>query len=127
MAKLDTRKRAEWQKRFARFEASGLTVAEFCRNEKIGTHAFYYWDKRLGGRSNARRRSAAGQCAGKPGGAVRLDKEGPSPMVHFTWGSKVQISIPADCIDAIRCVLEHATHELDEPVSAFRQVVVTEG
>ena len=127
MAKLDTRKRAEWQKRLARFEASGLTVAQFCRNEQIGTHAFYYWDKRLGERSSARRGSAAGQRAGKPGGVERLDKEGSPPTVHFTWGSQLQLSIPADCVDTIRCVLEHATRELDEPVGAFRQVVVREG
>lgn len=127
MAKLDSQKRAEWQKRLARFEASGLSVAQFCRNEKIATHAFYYWDKRLGERSNAGRGSAAVQRAGKPGGVQRLNWEGSPPMVHFTWGSKFQLSIPADCVEAIRCVLEHATQELDEPVGAFRQVVVTEG
>lgn len=120
MSKLDTRKRAEWQERLARFQASGLTVAQFCRNEKIGTHTFYYWDKRLGGRSRAR-------AAGKSHGVARDRHEVAPPMVHFMWGSKVQISIPADCVDVIRCVLDHASRDLGEPASAFRQVVVAEG
>ncbi len=127
MSKLDTRKRAEWEARLARFAASELSVAQFCRNEKIGTHRFYYWDKRLGGRSTARRRSSAGQRAGKPRGVARVDSAESPLMVHIRWGSKVQISIPANCVDAIRCVLEHATGQLDEPGGAFRQVVVTEG
>ena len=124
MARLDTRKRAEWQERLDRFQASGLSVAQFCQNEKSATHAFYYWGKRLRVRANAQ---AAGQGSGKLYGAAREGSQVSPPMVHVTWGSKVQISIPADCVHAIRCVLEHATHELREPGSAFRQVVVTEG
>ena len=49
-------------------------------------------------------------------------------MIHFSWGSKVRVSIPANCLDAIRCVLQHATSEVQhEPGGAFRQVVVREG
>lgn len=127
MAKLDLRKRAEWQERLARFEVSGLTVAQFCRNEGIGAHAFYYWSKRLSDTTIPRRRASGDQPAEKRRGEVRSNKEESARAVHFQLGSEVQIAVPADCLDAIRCVLEHAAHESAKPAGAFREVVVTEG
>ena len=59
MTRLDARKRAEWQKRLDEFEASGLTVAHFCRRTNVGPHTFYYWKKRLHPTSTQGRRRAA--------------------------------------------------------------------
>ena len=36
-----------WQERLARFEASGLKVAAFCRQEQISEASFYHWRRRL--------------------------------------------------------------------------------
>lgn len=121
MSRPNTRKWAEWQDRLSRYQTSGLSVAQFCRNEGVGPHTFYYWDKRVGRKSNDQAR------VGKSGDRARGASEASCPLVHFRWGSKVQISIPANCVDAIRCVLEQAADLLDEPAAAFRQVVVTEG
>ena len=44
---LDAGKLDAWRSRFARFEGSGLTVAAFCRKEKISPARFYYWSRRV--------------------------------------------------------------------------------
>ena len=49
--RLDVEKRREWEERFERFRASGLTVARFCASESVSEHTFYYWAKRIGRRS----------------------------------------------------------------------------
>ena len=54
------------------------------------------------------------------------------PMVRFTLNAQLQVSVPANCLDAIRCVLEYARHETggshsDLPTTqAFRRVIVTD-
>ena len=66
MAKADARKQTEWRKRLERFQSSGLTIAQFCRNENIPTHTFYYWGRRLGRPSRKSRPSALSRGALKP-------------------------------------------------------------
>jgi hypothetical protein len=49
-------------------------------------------------------------------------------MVRFHLNSKLQIAIPADCLEAIRYMLDYAT-QLEEPQGsspghAFRQVII---
>ena len=44
---LDFAKLDVWRKRLARFHASGLSVAAFCRLENIGATRFYYWSRRV--------------------------------------------------------------------------------
>jgi hypothetical protein len=48
-------KSIEWSKRLDRFSRSGLSHAQFCKQENIGVQSFYYWKKRLA--PNARQRS----------------------------------------------------------------------
>jgi hypothetical protein len=42
---LDHSKSQFWVKRFDRFRQSGLTIAQFCRDEKIAVPSFNYWRK----------------------------------------------------------------------------------
>ena len=75
----DAQKRRAWEVRFGRFRASGLTVARFCEQERVSTHTFYYWAKRVGSASvklstvYVRQRVAAGSpvreahAHGRPG------------------------------------------------------------
>lgn len=44
----DPAKREQWAKRFERFEKSGQTVAEFCRDEGVSAASFYQWRQKLG-------------------------------------------------------------------------------
>ena len=36
-----------WRQRLAKFNASGLSVAAFCRREDIAPTRFYYWSRRV--------------------------------------------------------------------------------
>jgi hypothetical protein len=46
----NTAQAAEWAERLRRFEASGLTVARFCKAERVSTASLYLWRKKLGKR-----------------------------------------------------------------------------
>lgn len=147
----DGRKYREWKERLGRFEASGLTVAGFCRHEGVGAHRFYYWAKRVrdgkaegfrnGGRlaSGGEGRSDLVPAAGKhPSAMTGVERSAcgdvlPSlePRVDFRLGSELHVSVPAGCLEAIRCVLQFASRDPESPgplptCSAFRQVVIAE-
>ena len=132
MRRSDGGKRAEWQKRLDDFYASGLTVAQFCRQVDVTPHTFYYWKKRLG-RSSEKRRDLAERKLGKKSGgevaATPIGSKSNGALVTFTWGSTLHISVPAHCVDAIRCVLEYASQLTDDPsdsMKSFQEVVLAE-
>jgi hypothetical protein len=67
--KRDAGKEALWREVLARQAESGLSVAEFCRREKLGQPSFYAWRRALavsatGSLRNRRRRGgrAANSC-----------------------------------------------------------------
>lgn len=41
--------RQEWEQRLARFDQSGLSVLDFCRQEGIVSQSFYHWRRKLAG------------------------------------------------------------------------------
>lgn len=43
----DTAKAQLWASRLDRFRRSGLSISQFCRNEKINLQVFNYWRKKL--------------------------------------------------------------------------------
>jgi len=139
----DAVKREQWRRRLEQFETRGQSIAEFCREEGVGTHTFYYWRKQLGHTSQTSRSVRRGRT-GRPSERTadepatrerRAAKPEPVPtgesVIHFTWDSRLSFSVPADCLDAIRCVLEYANHTRAAasdagPLSAsFRQVIVS--
>ena len=130
MTRTDGGKRAEWQKRLDEFEASGLTVAQFCLQADVTPHTFYYWKKRLGHSSEKRRNLAERELGRKSGEAVTAtprDSKSHGPLITFTWGSALLISVPAHCVDAIRCVLECARQSGHDPSHSrkpFQEVVL---
>ena len=42
---VDRRKLAAWRRRLARQEASGLTVAAFCRQERVSVSLWKHWQR----------------------------------------------------------------------------------
>ena len=138
---VDPDKQSDWQKRLARFRASGQTVTHFCQQEKVTPSNFYYWSKRLRQKSPAastarsrRRRDSKPEHLDKSAVGARLQPTGDTapavPMVHFFWNRDLQISVPADCLDAIRSVLEWSRAAVAEIAktpgrsSAFHEVLV---
>lgn len=51
----------QWQQRIERQRASGLSVAEFCRQEHLSPHGFYVWKRKL--RTPTSARHGSGEAA----------------------------------------------------------------
>ncbi len=145
---LDERKRSDWEQRLARFRASGMTVAGFCRRESVAVHTFYYWAKRLAEpgpvKSSRRPVEKSANCVG---GSLRCassegDPSVPSPrrplpsgatasvggnveMVHFHFQHGACLSIPANCLETIRCVVQCVGQSAAAQGVAFREVLLS--
>jgi hypothetical protein len=133
MAKqIDSKKLAIWTDRLRRFRESGVSVTRFCAAEAITMSAFSYWSKRLADFATKQlvaspskraadrgtpRRSSIGQSAGEC-------SVGPS-LFSVRIDDGIQIEIPTDQIEAIRCVMQciHQTQR-SESESRFHRVVV---
>lgn len=138
MGKFDEQKRSAWEQRMARFRESGATIAKFCGSENVSVHTFHYWVGRLRAvtaKPSTRTRPAASErpMRGKP--ALRVGTDHDRAMIHVGWGSQAQISIPADALQALACVLDWLREnrspgqhdhqgQRDQTPEAFQQVVV---
>lgn len=130
---IDVEKRREWKERFERFRASGLTVARFCASEPVSEHTFYYWAKRIGRRS-AVAHSTTARSAVRDGTSERHREPvrrrrvsaavANSPLVHFRLNAGIEVSVPADCLDVIRCLVNSVQSSQAKRTHAFHEVVV---
>jgi len=139
---LDLQKRRAWEQRLRHFRASGFTVARFCAQERVSVNTFYYWSKRLGklgatARSTAPLSAAPLSAARQPEAAgVRQGARGAETastasggLVHFRLAAGVEVSVPAHCLDVIRCLAESvqrsgAAARASGRGEAFHQVVL---
>jgi hypothetical protein len=140
LRRLDDQKVRDWESRLARFGSSGLTVGRFCQKENVSVNRFYYWTKRLGslGSSVSRSKRARAECVvAQPrrtdAPERSLQQMLPRPamaaaentaLVHFLLSSGARVSIPADCLDALRCIVQCAQQSSAEHQDGFHQVVV---
>jgi hypothetical protein len=134
----DQGKRREWVKRLERFGASGTTVAQFCRHERVNVTTFYYWSKRIGSAAHMEHRRAVGEefrrAPGSDGASTRDDGDGhprvkvaAEGIVRFRFGN-MEVDVPAGCLDAIRCLAESAgrsgTQVKRSTPDAFHEIVL---
>ena len=138
--RIDGQRRRDWESRLSRYRSSGLTVCRFCENENVSVNRFYYWSKRLVSKSSSARladRDSAQAAAtrthpasAKPQSLPQLPQRSLAPaaqsagMVHFLLSASVQVSIPADCLEAIRCLAECVQRSSNEQPNAFQRVIV---
>ena len=125
----DVQKRRAWEVRFGRFRASGLTVARFCEQERVSAHTFYYWAKRVG---SASARTSSSTSGGELRRGRQSVKHTPTAtgisnaaLVRFYCSAAMEVSVPADCLDAIRCLAECLQHARVERSDAFQEVIVS--
>jgi hypothetical protein len=111
----DVQKRRAWKARFARYRASGHSVARFCHQERVPTNRFYYWAKRL--------RAARTVVPSRVDEARPLSKTR-GPVVRFRWKSGAEVRVPADCLEVIRCLAECLARSHGHRAEAFQEVVV---
>lgn len=125
----DGEKRQAWEGRLERRRASGLTVAQFCKREGVSVNTFYYWAKRVGAASaqtpspQSVSDSRRSRRPGKPSPAT--DRSPDAALVRFHWHGEVEVSVPADCLDAIRCLAACLPQARAEHFNAFQEVLVT--
>ena len=136
MAKrMDDQKRLLWATRLERFRAGGLSVARFCQRENIAVHSFYYWSRQL--RPAGFEPSSAPQHDDELPSALQRTRSRSSrlrapdaapanisPQIHIRVGSHAQVSIPVDCLAALRCVVNCLRDVSIEPQEAFQHLFV---
>ena len=125
----DVQKRRAWERRFQRFRTSGLTVARFCQQERVSTHTFYYWAKRVASVSVETSSSNSQDASCRKRSSVECPPTTPGgtnvALVRFYCPAAVEVAVPADCLDAIRCLAECFQHASWERSGAFQEVVVS--
>ncbi|MCC6262115.1 MAG: hypothetical protein IT169_00945 [Bryobacterales bacterium] len=127
VSRQDVEKRRAWEVRFERFRASGLSVGRFCEQERVSVNTFHYWAKRVGANSARRSASAAGSAprrsrpsvkrAAAAGGIANV------APVRFCWNGGVEVLVPAECLDAIRCLAECLAQAGGQHSPAFQEVL----
>ena len=129
VSRQDVEKRRAWEVRFERFRASGLTIARFCEQEHVSAHTFYYWARRVGSNSVRPSSSGAGKASRRSRSSLKhastAGGTSNAALVCFYWNAAVEVSVPADCLDAIRCLAECLQHRRAEHSNAFQEVVVS--
>ena len=82
-------KRAEWRQRLRRFARSKLSVAEFCRQEKVSVPSFYHWRKRLADRESDESRQAFDPATFIPVQVTTVES------LHVTFPNGAKLELPA--------------------------------
>ena len=119
--RLDVQKRRQWEQRLERHRASGLTVGRFCADERVSVNTFYYWAKRVGSpaasrlnRSGGARRRQEGLSAVRQAAASEPATTANAAVVRFRLNAAVEVSVPADCLEVIRCLANCVQHSQPE-------------
>ena len=134
--RLDEGKRQLWERRFAEFRASGLTVTRFCHDADVSPKTFYYWMRRLNantirskgpGSAKPRGRRAAGPHARAFVPALALAPphlgEHRPERIEVRFGRHTRASIPAHCLAALQCVMSTAFESQARQVEALHSVL----
>ena len=129
VSRQDVQKRRAWEARFGRFRASGLTVVQFCAQERVSAHTFYYWAKRVGSASARTSSPTSGRASRRGRQSVQHTPTAAGianvALVRFYCRGAMEVSVPADCLEAIRCLAECLPHARVECSDAFQEIVVS--
>jgi len=99
----DVAKLAEWRKRVARQRASGLTVAEFCRRERVKLCRWKYWRSRVEG---VLRPKAAEPALRPKAAAFQAVEIIPRRFVLVRFPGGTTLEIPDDRVDLVRLAID---------------------
>ena len=94
---MNTQKRSEWHERLRRFARSKLSVAEFCRRERVSTPSFYQWRRKLADSSSgspARRSPARASFV-----PVQV---APATELHVNFPNGARLTLPTSDQELVR-------------------------
>lgn len=122
---LNGAKHDEWRRRLARFDASGLTIVNFCRREQVSQASFYYWSKRIqeGDHSTTSGLPRFDACTG----AARSE-EG-SDCVEVVVGDSIRVRMPTGDLAAVAAFVRQLQSaraaEASATTSRFQRIELT--
>ena len=126
--RLDVQKQRQWEERFGRYRSGGMTVARFCAKERVSPHTFYYWARRVG---SQRVRPGSAQAGQTPEGlpqrarrAAAMDLAAAAGVVRFRLNAAVEVWVPADCLEVIRCLAHCIQGSSVEQADGFQEVII---
>lgn len=126
--RLDVQKQRQWEERFRRYRSGGLTVERFCAEERVSPHTFYYWARRVGSQRTKPRSALVGQTLeqmperARPAAAPDLAAN--ADVVRFRLHKAVEVWVPANCLEVIRCLANCLQGSEAEPAAGFQEVIV---
>lgn len=107
---VDEVKLEAWRKRLVDFQASGLSVAAFCRRENIGPTRFYYWSGKVreaGAEDCQASASGSGSAASLLGDeSLGVEKVGSGARVEIFVGDSIRLSMPLGDPEVIAAVVQ---------------------
>ncbi len=100
---------AIWVERLERFAAADVTVAEFCRRERVSVPSFYAWRKRAALASSAKAGSAQGVAGESKFLPLVVSGMAVPPMLMLPGGATIELSSQLgrrQLVDLIAAVVE---------------------
>lgn len=108
-------KSLEWSKRLERFRRSGVSLAQFCRDEQVGLQSFYYWKRQLASKVQQQNVVIVSPNKADNGSSA-------SPVRFAVVAGAIKIECQVDSLQAIDTLLSWAARQQSSPV--FHQLVV---
>ncbi len=99
---VDRRKLAAWRRRLARQEASGLTVAAFCRREQVSVSLWKYWQRQVVRETSV----GSGTPPVRPPMPFAAVEIIPRRSVYLRFPGGATMEIPDDRIDLVRLAID---------------------
>lgn len=113
MRNVDQQRVERWVRTVSVFDSSGLSLAEFCRRQKLSVHQFQYWRRRLERATCTASNSTASNKIHSPSPKSMQDSCGDlftnTPVVQIRLDGQATVLVPAHMLETIRAVLEMVT------------------
>lgn len=131
MPNVDQQRVDRWVRTVAVFDSSGLSLAEFCRRQKLSVHQFQYWRRRLERTADTASNSPVPIKIHPQSPQSKQDSCGDlaanTPVVQIRLDGQATVLVPAHMLETIRAVLEMVTaldrSSQQQPPNVFRAIV----
>jgi hypothetical protein len=110
MPNVDQQRVEHWVRIVSIFNSSELSLAEFCRRQKLSVHQFQYWRRRLAETVTTTANSPAANKT-HPRSPQSMQDSGrdlvtDTPVVQIRLVGQATVLVPAHMLETIRAVLE---------------------
>lgn len=110
MPNVDQQRVEHWIRTLSIFDSSGLSLAEFCRRQKLSVHQFQYWRRRLAATVSTTVNSPASNKTHPQSPQSMQDSCGDlvtnTAVVQIRLDGQASVLVPAHMLETIRAVLE---------------------